>query len=159
MCQTYSQGSADTGLLSPPKSVTQFNFWLTHQRDSHWFGLNLQIELAHITNVTSPNVLLLQLPNLVMVRDTKTTYSPLSGDDIDATTRLLTEEHEMFTSHHLCGSTATFSTWIVVVLAVLVMSFALSTILFAGLWFQARSTSDSITDPQLVYCAFICHEY
>jgi len=86
-----------------------------------------------------------------MVRDTKPTYSPLSEDDNDATTHLLAQEHEMFTSHHICGSKATSPTWTVVVLAVLVMSFALSTIFFAGLWFHAKSPSDSITDLQLLY--------
>lgn len=94
-----------------------------------------------------------------MVRDTKSTYSPLSQDDNDATMGLLTEEQEIFTTpnQHPRRSNATFPTWIVVVLSVLATSFALSTILLAGLWFQAKSAPDSITNSQLLYCGFVCH--
>lgn len=99
-------------------------------------------------------------PNLrIMVSDTKTPYSPLSPDDNDATIRLLTEEHDELRSQHLHAPRATPSTWIVIVLAVLAMSFALSTILFAGLWLQAKSTFDSIANPQLLYCAFVSQSW
>lgn len=91
-----------------------------------------------------------------MASDTKTPYSPLSQDDNDATIRLLAEEHDELRSQHLRRPGATSPTWIVVVLAVLATSFALSTILFAGLWLQAKSTFDSIANPQLLYCAFVC---